>query len=295
MKIEKLLFVTKFDQLCFNALQSLLTLRQAGLRHVVFVYVIERDQVAMHRGAGYRKSQETRLREKANIRFIDWAEALFEQGMEVGVYIVVGGVVSQVIKAAAREAADLIVIGRSQKGALANLYAGSDVTEIIRRVAAPTLVYKHLADQPNADAKPFARPLVATDGSPASLRAVDYLKTLGSIIEQVNVVSVVDENDLTGGSAMAIQKTRKDARRKLEDICDRFEDVGISARAHVYVGQPAEELSRAALECRASMIVAGSSAKNAWVERWIGSVPRTLAEKSDFPTLLFPPEGPLTG
>ncbi len=41
MKIEKLLFVTKFDELCFNALQSVLTLRQAWLKHVVYVYVID--------------------------------------------------------------------------------------------------------------------------------------------------------------------------------------------------------------------------------------------------------------
>ena len=43
---------------------------------------------------GYRKDEEIRLREAANIRFIDWSENLFEQGLEVGVYIVVGTLVS---------------------------------------------------------------------------------------------------------------------------------------------------------------------------------------------------------
>ena len=52
MDIKKLLFVTKFDDLCFDALQSLLTLRNASLNHVVFVNVIEREKVAMHRRLG---------------------------------------------------------------------------------------------------------------------------------------------------------------------------------------------------------------------------------------------------
>ena len=125
MEIKKLLFVTKFEELGFDALRSMLNLRKAALEHVVFVNVIERDRIAMRRGTGYQKEEEIRLRETANIRFIDWAETLFEQGMEVGVYIVVGSMVSEVIKAAQKEEAGLIVIGRSHKGVLEQLYSGS--------------------------------------------------------------------------------------------------------------------------------------------------------------------------
>jgi len=38
------------------------------------------------------------------------------------------------------------------------------------------------------------------------------------------------------------------------------------------------------------MIVLGSSAKTAWVEKWLGSTPRSIAETSVYPTLLIPPE-----
>ena len=62
MDIKKLLFVTKFEELGFDALQSLLSLQKASLSHVVFVNVIERDRVAMHRGSGYLKEEEIRLR-----------------------------------------------------------------------------------------------------------------------------------------------------------------------------------------------------------------------------------------
>ena len=290
MDIQKLLFVTKFEELGFDALQSLLSLRQAALNHVVFVNVIERDKVAMRRGTGYQKTEEVRLRERANIRFIDWAETLFEQGMEVGVYIVVGSLVSQVIEAARKEEADLIVIGKTNKPMLEQFYAAPDVTEIIRRASIPVLVYKPIPESNTALEHPFERPLLAMDNSAGSLRAVGYLKNLGAVVREVNMVTVVEEKDLKGDSSMSIQKARKQARQRLEQICEELESAGIRCRAHVYVGQPFEEIERAARDCQATLIIAGSSAKGAWAERWIGSVPRAIAEKSVYPTMLVPPE-----
>ena len=160
MEIKKILFVTKFEELCFDALQSLLSLRDAALEHVVFLNVIERERVAMRRGAGYLKEEEIRLRETANIRFIDWAENLFERGMEVGAYIVVGSLVSQVIKAAQKEEADLIVVGRSHKGVIEQLYSGSDVTELLRRSATPVVVFKHMSENIMVPERIFDRPLL---------------------------------------------------------------------------------------------------------------------------------------
>jgi nucleotide-binding universal stress UspA family protein len=288
MDIKKLLFVTKFEELGFDALQSLLSLRKASLNHVVFVNVIERDRVAMHRGTGYLKEEEIRLRETANIRFIDWAEDLFEQGMEVGVYIVVGSLVSEVIKAAQKEETDLIVIGRSHKGVLEHLYSGSDITELLRRAEIPVLVYKQLSETAIAIEKPFERPLLAIDWSPASLSAVEYLKTLKEVIQELDVIHVVSQKKLKGTSAMGIQAIRKDTRKKLEEICDVFESEGVKADAHVYIGEPDEEIEKAAREHQASMIVLGSSGKTAWVERWLGSTPQSIAEKSIYPTLLIP-------
>ena len=289
MKIKKLLFVTKFEELGFDAVQSLLSLTNAALNHIVFINVIERDRFAMSR-VGYRKDEEIRLREAANIRFIDWSENLFEQGLEVGVYIVVGSLVSEVIKAAQKEDADLIVIGRSHKGVLENLYSGSDVTELLRRTATAVLVYKHLSETAISIEKPFERPLLAIDWSPASLKAVEYLKSLKDVVREIRIVHVAGEKDLKGSSAMAIQKTRKETRTRLEQICAIFEAEGIEAREHVYIGDPNVEIEKAARDCQASMIVLGSSGKTAWVEKWLGSTPRTIAEKSVYPTLLIPPE-----
>ncbi len=291
MDFKKLLFVTKFNDLSFNALQSFLVLRKAALNHVVLANVIEREKVSMHRGLGYQKTEEIRLRETANIRFIDWAENLFEQGMEVGVYIVVGNLVSKVIEAARREEADLIVIGRSHQRFLEQLYAGSHVTELIRQSAIPVMVYKPPSDKIELLDRPFERPLLATDWSAASLRAIDCLISLKNVVKKVIIVHVTNEKELKG-SAMEIQKVRKTCRTHLGDIARRFETQGIDASGHLYIGDAAEEIEKAAQEHQASTIVLGSSGLSPWRERWLGSVPQTIAEKSDYPTLVIPLEKP---
>ncbi len=290
MKIEKLLFVTKFEELWFDALESLFVLREVGLNHVVFLNVIEREKVAMRRGTGYQKSEEVRLKEKTNIRFIDWAENLYERGMEVGAYIVVGSLVKQVILAVEKEAADLIVIGRPKKGKLEQLYSGSDVEEIIRRSMTPVLIYKYLSTEGLTSEHPFARPLYTTDLSETGHQAVKKLEGIKAITQEIHVIHVVDEKNLKGTSAMAVQKARKETRKKLEVICDTLVAKGMHARAHVYVGNTASQIERAARECQATMIIAGTSGKGSLKERWIGSTTRILAEKSIFPTLLIPSE-----
>ena len=289
MKIQKLMFVTKFEDLGYDAIQSLLSLRKASLEHIIFMNVIEREKVAMQRGVGYQKDEAVRMKEKANIRFIDWAERLFEQGLEVGVYIQVGSLVAEVAKAVQKEDADLVVIGRTNKTALEQFYSGSTVTEIIRRVSVPVLVYKPVSDNPFATGQPFERPLLATDWSAASLRGIDYLINLKGLIEEVEIVHVADPKDIEGSSAMQAQKIRKDTKSRLEGLCARFQEAGIAARSHVYVGDPEAEIEKAAKDCQATLVVLGSSSKNLWMERWVGSTPRAIAEESAFPTLLIPP------
>ena len=137
-----MLFVTQFEELWFDALQSLMDLRKSGFNHVVFLHVIERDKVAMHRGKGYLKDEETKLREIANIRFIDWAESLFEQGMEVGAYIVVGNPLPKIISTAEEEDVDLIVTGHHKKGKVEELYAGSETVDLsLIHISEPTRPY----------------------------------------------------------------------------------------------------------------------------------------------------------
>lgn len=291
MDIRKLLFATQFDDLWFDALQSLLGLKRVVLNHVVFLNVIERDKVAMRRGVGYQKTEEIKLREMANIRFIDWAETLFEDGMEVGVYIVVGSLVKNVISAAEKEQVDLIVIGRDRKSKIEKILKGSDLAEIVKRVNTPVLVYKYLSQDNRKAEEPFEQPLLAVDFMSSSLRAVEFLMSIKEIVKKVHVINVVSEKSLKGTSSMAVQKTRKQSRDQLDRICDRFFDNGIDAKSHVYVGDPTDQIEKAARECQATMIISGACGKGNRSDRPLGRIPRNLSEKSIYPVLIIPPKG----
>jgi nucleotide-binding universal stress UspA family protein len=226
------------------------------------------------------------LRERANVRFIDWAEQLFEQGLEVGVYIVVGPMVQQVVKAAKNEEADLIVMGYHKKSKVQELTEGVDISEIAYRTKAPVLMLKESRDEP-AEC-PFRRPLLATAWSPASNRAIELIESMGIVIETVHVIHAASENSLKAESSMAIQETRKTTRKKLDEICERLSRSGISAKPHVYIGDPAAEIQKAALEFQASMVVLGMSRRAGWQERWLGSVPKRLIETLNVPILVVP-------
>jgi nucleotide-binding universal stress UspA family protein len=288
MQNKKLLFVTQFEELWFDALRSLMDLRKTGFNHVVFLHVIERDKVAMHRGKGYLKDEEIKLREMANVRFIDWAESLFEQGMEVGAYIVVGNPLPKIISTAAEESVDLIVTGRHKKGAFEELYGGSETLEILERTSTPVLVYKYMLPSGKVNEKPFERPLLAMDWSPASERAVDYLLTFRDIMQKVVVMHVIGEREFKSTSAMEIQAIRKENRQKLERICSVFEKEGIAAESHLYVGGTFEQIEKAASEREASMIVAGTTGKSPLKEIFLGSIAKKLAKHSMLPSLLVP-------
>ena len=288
MKIRKLLFVTKFEELCYDALNSLLALRGAALEHVVFLNVIERDKVAMKRGSGYLKEEEVKLKETANIRFIDWAENLFEMGLEVGAYMEVSLLIPEILRVVEKESPDLIVIGRSHKGTLEQLYAGSDVMELVRRTEVPILVFKHMIDDNIVPEKLFERPLFATNWSKTDQKAIEYIKGLKEVIGEIHIMHVVKDSALKSSDTHEVQKLRKAERKKLDILCDELEDAGLNARPHVYVGDPQKEIEKAAKEYQASMIILGSSEKAAIIERWTGSISKNIADKSIFPCLLIP-------
>lgn len=290
MEIKKILFVTEFEELWFDAVQSLMDLKKTGLNHVVFLHVIERDKVAMHRGVGYLKSEEVKLKEIANVRFIDWAETLFEQGMEVGAHIVVGNIVQKIVNVAEEEDVDLIITGVHKKASILDLTAGSDIMEVLRRTFKPVLILKYNPDTGKIDDKLFTRPLLATDWSEASKRAVEVLKGLKEIVQDTIIVHVASEKEFESDSAMEVQKVRKEYKDKMIEDGDALRAADINAEEHLYVGDVEDQINLAAKERNATMLVCGTTGKGPFREKWLGSTPRELAIESPLPTLLVPPE-----
>ncbi len=281
MEIKKMLFVTDFEELWFDALRSLMVLREAGLDHVVLMHVIDRS-------IGYYTTDEKkRLTAMAEVRFVDWAQSLFEEGMECGSYIVVGDTVSKVLEADKDEEADLIVISRQKRTKLQKLYIDSKTIELVRKATTPVLVHKYKLESGKVNDKVFERPLLATDFSPPANRALEFLVSIKDTIKKLQVIHVETDKDMAGLGKRGLMKVEREKRKKLDELCEALEEEGIEAEYHLYIGD-FTQIENAARERDATLIATGTSGKSSWQARWLGSVSQQVAEVSELPTLLVP-------
>ncbi len=281
MEIKKMLFVTDFEELWFDALRSLMVLREAGLDHVVLMHVIDRS-------IGYYTTDEKkRLAAMAEVRFVDWAQSLYEEGMECGSYIVVGDTVSKVLETEKEEEVDLTVISRQKRTKLQKLYVDSKTIEFLRKATTPVLVHKYKLESGGVNEGLFERPLLATDFSPPANRALEFLVGLKGIMKKLQVIHVVTEKDMAGLGKRGLQKIEREKRKKLDELCEALESEGIEAEYHLYIGD-LTQIENAAREREATLIATGTAGKSAWQARWLGSVSQQLAEVSELPNLLVP-------
>jgi nucleotide-binding universal stress UspA family protein len=291
MKISTMLFVSEFEELWFDALQSLMGLRKAGLNHVVFLHVIPRERVAMRRGTGYLKQEERKLREIADIRFIDWAETLFEEGMEVGAHIAIGNVVPKIISVAEIEKVDLIVTARIKKGKFGEIFLGSETSDLLRRTEKPVLLYNYQSQAGKVGENPFERVILALDWSVSSEKVLDFVLAMKEAVKRVEIMHVLSEKQIGKMSKMEAHKIERENKKRLDEVCDTFIQQRFDARPHLYIGDTEEQIQRGAGEHRATMIVLGTRQTSAWKEKWSGSISHSLAEKSELPLLIVPAGG----
>jgi len=290
MKITKILFVSEFEELWLDALQSLMVLRKAGMNDVVFLHVIHRDKVAMRRGAGYLKQEERKLREIADIRFIDWAETLYEEGMEVVAHIAIGNIVPKILSVTEIEGVDLIITARRKRAKLEELYAGSETSDLLRRTVKPVLIYNYLSQSGKVGENPFERLLLGLDWSESSEKVLDYVLALKGAVKRVDIVNVISEKDIAKLSKMETHKLERGNKKRLDEVCDVLIKEKFDARPHLYIGNTEEQIQKGASEHRATMIVLGAKRKSVWKEKWSGSVSHSLADKSELPILIIPTE-----
>lgn len=293
-EIKKILFPTKFRELAFNALESLLVLKDAGLREVVLCHIIPRDEVAFVPFGGYLKDEERRLSEEARIRFEDWQNMLAKKGIKTGIVIEVGDPVPGIISAALKENADLIVAGRKKMTSADKIFAGSHTIDILRRSPLPVLVSKYMVEfdwsgetVTRKNDNVFEKPLLATDWSGPSERALNMLASFKNVVRKAAVAHVmsVRKPESEGREISSIEAENKE---KLKDYCKVLEGHGIEAECHLGAGKTADEILRISREVKSSMIIMGTTGKDRLEEFFLGSNSHKVAEVSELPTLLVP-------
>ena len=295
MKIEKILFPTKFREFAFEALESLLVLKDAGLRDVVLHNVIPRDEVGFVPYGGYLKDEEERLREETRIRFQEWQQALSAHGIGSKIVIEVGDPVPNILALAEKEKIDLIVVGKKKKTGPELSFVGSHTLQLITRSTVPILVSKHMVEYESSgemvtrlNDKVFQRPLLATDWSEPSTRALELLSSLKNVVEAVSVCHVIGVKIAKNLDKSGLHLLEKESRERLARYCERLTAAGIPAEPHLGAGRSVLEIIRIARETHATMIMMGTTGKDRLHEFFLGSNSHRVAEASELPTLLVP-------
>ncbi len=292
MKFEKILFHTRFRELAFNSLETILELKDAGLKEVVLTYIVPREEVSFVPYGGYLKEEEKRLKEMARIRFEDWQESIAKNGVESKIRIEAGVTNSKILSVAEEENVQLIVTGRKKRSAFEKVYVGSHILDLLRRSQFPVLMSKYMAQYEWAgetltrvNDHIYKRPMLATDWSNASANALQAMLGFKDVVEKIIVTHIIGAKISKGIESAQLEALKAESQKRLQDYCETAAKTGVEAEAHLSSGKTAAEIIRLSREYKASMIVMGRTGKDWFQEYWLGGVSHRVAEMSVLPVL----------
>lgn len=295
MTFETLLFHTRFRELAFNSLKSLLELKAAGLKKVVLAHVIPREDVAFVPYGGTLKEDEKRMREEARLKFDDWIQTIDDSQLEFHKRVEVGATNAAILEMTKAEKVDLIVVGRKKRKVLEKVYVGTHVLDILRRSDIPVLMSKYMVHyewqgEPlmRTNDQIWKRPLLASDWSEPSRRALDATVALKGLVEKIIVTHVLGARRIKNLEPPAIKHLEDESVKRLHSYCREIEDAGIPSESHMAIGRTVEEIIKMSRDYNATMIVMGRTGKDWLHEYWLGGVSHKIAELSELPVLLIP-------
>ncbi len=297
MSIEKILFPTKFRELAFDALESLIVLKEAGLKEIIFLHVILREDVGFVPFGGYLKKEEEKLRAEARIRLEDWQKTLDEKGIKSKIIIKVGRPVHEMIHAAENEKVDMIIVGRKKRIDIENTFIGSYTHKVITRIRLMTFVSKYMVEYKFGNAaltktndRPFENPLVTVGGSEElSQRVVDSLKMFKGVVKKAIIFFNIDEKMIDEKDKTEIAQLKEECGQTCRKYCEQLAAAGIEAEHHFGAGGILDEILRVSRERKASMIVMGNTSGHRFLEDLLHrSLSYQVTKTSELPVLLVP-------
>lgn len=178
---------------------------------------------------------------------------------------------------AARENADLLVVGRGRKEER-HWWEASTSRAVVRRALMSVVCVPDLAEPTELVVPEVRRLLAATDLSRRGNAAVAYALALAPVRGEVLIVHVMETEDQA-------EEQRRCAQ--LEELV-RSADVqrGVSVSVEVLAGEPSRLIHSAAEQFRADVICVGARGRAGWGKVLFGSVSQELLLRSERPVLL---------
>jgi nucleotide-binding universal stress UspA family protein len=194
-----------------------------------------------------------------------------------------------IVNEAVKRKSTMIVMGRRGRTGLKRLVMGSVTARVIGHAPCNVLVVPKAADLG------FKSIVVATDGSPYSLAAAAHAVGLAKRNEGLlTVIAVVpaeiaaptDIDFTVNQRELIAEKEMQHAERNAKAVKEAAEKEGVSAKAYVMSGKPADSIIQAAGERRADLIVLGSHGRTGVERLLMGSVAERVIVLASCPVLV---------
>jgi nucleotide-binding universal stress UspA family protein len=210
-----------------------------------------------------------------------------------------GKPVTEILKAAKREQANLLIMGTHGRSGLERFLLGSVTEKILRKAPCPVLVVRcGVKQHPGADASEFGGyrgilvPVDLTEHSARTLShavelATDFQATLFivHILEQPSSPGI--DPSYTGMLLDYWTEIQSEARRMLDELVRSCVEGKVAEEHWVAIGRPAEEILLASREKNADLIVMG--AKPSWLTNLgsMGTTAHRIICHAESPVLLL--------
>jgi nucleotide-binding universal stress UspA family protein len=189
----------------------------------------------------------------------------------------------------------LLVVGSQGLDALDRFMLGSVSTKLIQHAMCPVLVVK-------GEAAPLRRITLATDGSPASAKALEFVLTRfqpdrptgkgGRVPIHVSVIHVIARRPLAPITITSMipwnkyPKLKEATHKLIEPSVRKLIEAGFTAEPLCRLGNPAEKIMKVASQQHADLIVMGTKGLTAIDRFLLGSVSTRVVQHADCAVLV---------
>jgi nucleotide-binding universal stress UspA family protein len=191
------------------------------------------------------------------------------------------GAIAPVILKRAPKRDGLLVVGSKGLDALDRFMLGSVSTNLIHHATCPVLVVKD-------EAAPLRRITLATDGSDASAKALEFVLTKfqpdrstgkgGRVPIHVSVIHVMP--------FLKYPELKEAGHKLIEQSVQKLIKAGFTAEAVCQLGKPAEVIMKGASKHRADLIVMGAKGLGAIARFLLGSVSTRVVQHANCSVLV---------
>ncbi len=212
---------------------------------------------------------------------------------------------TEILSSARENDADYVVIANRGYSKVQEMLLGSTATEVLQRSEFPVYLINIEVDWHDDDKKArelvlaqsaedsFNHVLHATDFSKTARRAFDVVREFdkNGVIGKVSLIHVQGHHAIALSDPASREKLTDQNRIQLEELRNDLSDnTRENAETIVTFGSPAKEISNAADEINATMLVIGAQGKGFIEKFFIGGVSNQLTRISKVPVLLVPAE-----